>query len=216
MEWSEADSGYTYIPLPDKKLTSYVHVGKVLEVAERISLTDDEQIVPRTDELKERRADAALAELDTNEHIEDGKDAVRDTTTLSKDNAMLKRAISQQNVNSFGTATLGERREIILLIRGMVERIVISDHAAFKLGRFDLTNKADNEVDLTPYGAMDRGVSRLHAQLHLEEDKLFITDLGSTNGTYLGGDRLDPHTPALLRKGDELLVGRLQIQVLFR
>lgn len=203
------------LPLPDKKLTGRIHTKLVTSDAEPVSLpVAEERLIPQTDELQKAATQDTSDEM--NAHIAEGKDAVRDTTTLSKDNAMLKRAISQQNTNSLGTATLGEKREIILLIRGMVERIVIGDPVAFKLGRFDLTNKAENEIDLTPYGAMDRGVSRLHAQLHLEEDKLYITDLGSTNGTYLGGERLDPHTPALLRKGDELLVGRLQVQVLFR
>ncbi|MEL6524583.1 MAG: FHA domain-containing protein, partial [Chloroflexota bacterium] len=62
----------------------------------------------------------------------------------------------------------------------------------------------------------DRGVSRVHAQLHYEGGKVFITDLGSTNGTFVSNERLEPKTPTVLRKGDELLLGRLSMQVLFR
>jgi pSer/pThr/pTyr-binding forkhead associated (FHA) protein len=49
----------------------------------------------------------------------------------------------------------------------------------------------------------------------LKGDQIYITDLMSTNGTYLAGQRLKPNEATLLRKGDELLIGRLPIQILF-
>jgi len=141
----------------------------------------------------------------------------RDTAVLSRNNPMLKRALNQQSSSMpNGTTSLGETREVILLIRGMVERIIMMEDRIYKLGRFEMATKSTEEVDLTPYGAQDRGVSRIHAQLHLSDEKLFITDLGSTNGTYLSGTRLEPNEPTSLRKGDELLLGRLAVQVLFR
>jgi hypothetical protein len=146
---------------------------------------------------------------------------VRETAILSKDNPLLKRALNQQGGQDKDDDSAGERipdaqREIILLIRGMVERVVISAGKTFKLGRFELGSSRPEEIDLTPYGALDRGVSRLHAQLHLEDQQLYITDLESTNGTYLGGEKLPPHDPTPLKKGDELLLGRLAVQILFR
>ncbi|MDX1995701.1 MAG: FHA domain-containing protein [bacterium] len=114
------------------------------------------------------------------------------------------------------TVTLGEQRELILVIRGMVERVLLPRDTSIVLGRTDLNARFHPDVDLTPYGALDRGVSRGHARLHMEDDKLYVTDLGSTNGTFLAGKRLAPEEPTQLRKGDELLLGRLAIQVLFR
>lgn len=113
------------------------------------------------------------------------------------------------------TGSLGGKREVILLIRGMVERIVISEDTVFRLGRFEVA-KEDHDIDLTPYGAIDRGVSRVHAQFHLKEDRLYVTDLASTNGTFLANRKLPAYQPTVLRKGDELRLGRLSIQVLFR
>lgn len=146
---------------------------------------------------------------------------VRETAILSKDNPLLKRALNQQShhdddEDSETSQIPDEQREIILLIRGMVERVVISAGKTFKLGRFELGSSRPEEIDLTPYGALDRGVSRLHAQLHMEDQQLYITDLNSTNGTYLGGEKLPPHDPTPLKKGDELLLGRLAVQILFR
>jgi hypothetical protein len=146
---------------------------------------------------------------------------LRETAILSKDNPLLKRALHQQTSQDEsnegpGTRILDEKREIILLIRGMVERVVIRAGVKFKLGRFELGSNRPDEIDLTPYGALDRGVSRVHAQLHLEDRHLYITDLGSTNGTYLAGKKLTPNEPKRIKKGDELLVGRLAVQILFR
>lgn len=109
-----------------------------------------------------------------------------------------------------------EQREIILVIRGMVERLVMKDGKQIVLGRTDIKTRTMPNVDLTPYGALDRGVSREHCALHIEGDKIFVTDLGSTNGTWLATERLIPNQPRQLRKGEELLLGRLPVQVLFR
>lgn len=147
-------------------------------------------------------------------------DPTKETAILSRDNPLLRRALNHQSDDDEnqlqGTTTLGEKREVILLIRGMAERVVMQEGIIYKLGRFELGLSAPDEIDLTPYGAMDRGVSRVHAQLHLENDRLYITDLSSTNGTYVSGNKVEPNTPTALRKGDELLLGRLQVQILFR
>ena len=146
-------------------------------------------------------------------------DPTKDTAVLSRNNPALRRALHAAGAEEDGplnTTSLGEKQEVILLIRGMVERVVMESGIIYKLGRFEIGTAGEDEIDLTPYGAMDRGVSRVHSQLHLEDGKVFITDLGSTNGTYISGTRLEPNTPTVLRKGDELLLGRLAVQVLFR
>jgi pSer/pThr/pTyr-binding forkhead associated (FHA) protein len=98
----------------------------------------------------------------------------------------------------------------------MVERLEVSEGGIYKLGRFEFNSPNVRTIDLSPYGASDRGVSREHAQLHLEGDKLYITDLGSTNGTYVRATRLTPNEPVMLSKGEEILLGRLSIQVVFK
>jgi predicted component of type VI protein secretion system len=49
----------------------------------------------------------------------------------------------------------------------------------------------------------------------LQDDRLYITDLCSDNGTYVAGERLVPDKPHKLRHGDEVILGCLPIQVLF-
>lgn len=115
-----------------------------------------------------------------------------------------------------GTKSLKNQRELLLVVRGMVERMSIPYQGSIVLGRVDLRVKVRPDVDLTPYGALERGVSREHVRLHIDKDHLFVTDLNSTNGTFLGGKRLEPNIATQIRKGDELLIGRLPVQILFR
>lgn len=135
-----------------------------------------------------------------------------DTAILSASN-LLRRANQSRAAN--GTVAFGQH-ELLLVIRGMVERVMMNDAQSILLGRGDPQIRFHPDVDLTPYGALDRGVSREHARLLISEERLYVIDLGSTNGTFLGGQRLEPDTPTLIGKGDELLLGRLAIQVLFR
>lgn len=113
-----------------------------------------------------------------------------------------------------GTASLTSFTEVLLLIGDMIERLTIHDRLAYKLGRF--TSGKTGEIDLTPHGALQKGVSRIHAQLIMQDGKLYIMDMGSSNGTYVHKKRLKPQELSLVRKGDELLLGRMRIQVLFR
>ena len=53
-------------------------------------------------------------------------------------------------------------------------------------------------------------VSRLHCQLTATADALHVKDLGSTNGTFVNGRRIQA---AQLNDGDRLAVGRLELIV---
>jgi sigma-B regulation protein RsbU (phosphoserine phosphatase) len=50
-------------------------------------------------------------------------------------------------------------------------------------------------------------VSRQHAQILLRDGQCEVEDLGSSNGTYLNGQRLTPRRPAPLTERDELQIG---------
>lgn len=108
-----------------------------------------------------------------------------------------------------------DEKKITLFILGMVERIDFQDKPTVILGRFDNPLSSVEQIDLSDYGAVERGVSRKHCQLRFEDGQLMVTDLGSSNGTFLSGARLEPHESYTLRKGEELLLGRLPIQIIF-
>ncbi|MFM8322249.1 MAG: FHA domain-containing protein [Chloroflexota bacterium] len=81
------------------------------------------------------------------------------------------------------------------------------------LGRKSQTDPP-NLFDLTPYGAARMGVSRMHARLQFENGRFTVTDLVSTNGTWINKERLAPGTPCPLTGIDILLLGRLKMLVI--
>ncbi|MDX1931057.1 MAG: FHA domain-containing protein [Capsulimonadales bacterium] len=54
----------------------------------------------------------------------------------------------------------------------------------------------------------DSYISGSHAQITYENDRFLLTDLGSTNGTKVNGQRLAAHTPVVLNEGDEVMMGQ--------
>ena len=70
------------------------------------------------------------------------------------------------------------------------------------------------DVDLEPYTAYESGVSRLHARIRIEEHAIWITDLGSANGTRLNNEKLTPHQDYPLSNKDVVRLGRLNVQAL--
>ncbi|MGB2178533.1 MAG: FHA domain-containing protein, partial [Hyphomonas sp.] len=58
-------------------------------------------------------------------------------------------------------------------------------------------------------------VSRTHVRVKLEEDRVFVEDLDSTNGTKINGESLVPGEPRELKDGDELALGAIVMGVKF-
>jgi pSer/pThr/pTyr-binding forkhead associated (FHA) protein len=80
----------------------------------------------------------------------------------------------------------------------------------------DAKDDGNPDLDLAPFGAAEQGVSRRHAAMRRGEDTLTLVDFGSTNGTYLNGQRLIPNQPRVLRDGDEIRVARLVFHIFFK
>src|SRR5215472_10425998 len=59
----------------------------------------------------------------------------------------------------------------------------------------------------------DPTVSLRHATLHAQGADFVIVDEASTNGTYVGGVRVAPHTSRVVRSGDRVRMGRLWVEL---
>ena len=107
-------------------------------------------------------------------------------------------------------------RSLALFISGSQEPLIvdISSHAV--LGRYMPDKRQQPRIDLVPYGAGAKGVSRLHMIIRATDTGFVAEDLGSRNGTWLNGIPLMPHISTPLKSGDQLLLGKLEIEVLFR
>jgi hypothetical protein len=70
------------------------------------------------------------------------------------------------------------------------------------------------DVDLEPFSAYESGVSRLHARIRIEDNAMWIRDLGSSNGTRVNNEKLNPHQDYPLSNKDVVRMGRFSIQAL--
>lgn len=92
--------------------------------------------------------------------------------------------------------------------------IHLTDRSDFTLGRTIEGQPILPDVDLSPYDAFTLGVSRLHAALRIINGEVVVTDMGSSNGTRVNGQKIVPHVDYPLNHGDLLALGKLRIQVL--
>jgi pSer/pThr/pTyr-binding forkhead associated (FHA) protein len=85
------------------------------------------------------------------------------------------------------------------------------------LGRGDPVASFYPDLDLSPYGGQEGGVSRRHAAIVQDEESkaLYIEDLNSTNGTRINGFSLEARRRYRLRDGDELEFGHVRMILRF-
>lgn len=83
------------------------------------------------------------------------------------------------------------------------------------VGRADDDGPADLGLDLAPYGAAQRGVSRHHAAFTYLDGLVHIEDLSSTNGTRINGFQIASDRTYRLRDGDEVEFGSARVVVRF-
>lgn len=103
---------------------------------------------------------------------------------------------------------------IHLLIRGEEPPVVIDVRLQPTiLGRYDPDALKQPDIDLTKFQAHDEGVSRLHAEIQLFNDRVCVQDLGSRNGTFVNNEKIAPYIEHPLYDGDWLKLGRLKILV---
>lgn len=69
------------------------------------------------------------------------------------------------------------------------------------------------DLDLSEFEPEKYGISRTHALLRPLTDQLIVSDLGSTNGTEINGDRLFLGKAKSLTDQEVLTLGRLHFQV---
>lgn len=91
----------------------------------------------------------------------------------------------------------------------------LENRAYFTLGRVVEDQPVHPDIDMSPFEAYGQGVSRLHAAVKIINNRVFITDLGSSNGTRVNGQKIAPQTDYPLNHGDMVALGKLKIQFLF-
>ena len=113
-----------------------------------------------------------------------------------------------------GLPESGNHGSIKMLKTG--ETILLEDGEEFILGRIGGKQPILPDIDLTPFGAYEEGVSRLHALVKVAEGRYTITDLGSANGTWVNDTKTSAHNPYPLENGDILTLGKFKAIILIR
>ena len=72
------------------------------------------------------------------------------------------------------------------------------------------------DIDLTPYRGAIYGVSRLHARITRNRNTLVLSDLSSTFHTFANDVELKNGATHLLKHGDRVRFGKLDVSVTFR
>ncbi len=60
---------------------------------------------------------------------------------------------------------------------------------------------------------LHKEISRLHCKMEQEGDKIFVTDLESSNGVYINGERLTPYLRVELGEDSVFSLGKLECEV---
>lgn len=99
-----------------------------------------------------------------------------------------------------------------LELEGADKTFDLEDKSEYTVGRADPATHSFPDIDLTPYGAVDAGVSRRHAKItRLGGGRYYIMDLASTNYTHVSGERLEAFEPRPLSDGDEIHMGTMKL-----
>ena len=73
----------------------------------------------------------------------------------------------------------------------------------------------ENLLDLSELDGYNMGISRRHLRIRNVENGYEITDLASTNGTWMNEERLVPNKPYVLKNGSQVRLGRLKLLVTY-
>ena len=126
----------------------------------------------------------------------------------------------QESVKDFVQTHETDRRELEEEI-GNTVFIPWAENCENKLYGMDRKNKCHIDLQNLPLtvgklaGVVDmvineKSISRMHARFTRSGNKIYITDLNSTNGTFKNGMRLEPNASQIIEPGDEIRMGKLK------
>lgn len=83
------------------------------------------------------------------------------------------------------------------------------------IGREDSDQRIKPDIDLTVFRAYQRGVSRRHAIITVNDNRLMLIGLNRSAGTAINGTELIPGEAAVLQHGDQITVGGISLKISF-
>jgi hypothetical protein len=137
-------------------------------------------------------------------------------TTQTIQTGQIQESLKQRPVPPAASPPVALNSWVTLHLMDTGQVLPLSERNEFTLGRISEGQPIMPDIDLSPYQAYARGVSRLHAVLKREASRVFLMDLGSANGTFVNGKRLSPNVDHAIANGDVIALGKLKIQILLK
>ncbi len=103
----------------------------------------------------------------------------------------------------------GPSNQPYLIVANGGQRLDVTGKNEVLVGRVDPISGIYPDIDLTPFGADEAGVSRRHLKITLAGNQYFVEDLNSTNYTWIGQNKVQPGVRVPLNNGDQLRLGKL-------
>ncbi|MBS4015505.1 MAG: FHA domain-containing protein [Candidatus Latescibacteria bacterium] len=103
---------------------------------------------------------------------------------------------------------------IMVVLQESGQEIATVKEKRFILGR-KVENVHETILDLSAYGAYGLGVSRLHLLIQKTKNGYEVSDMDSTNGTWLNDEELIPNKFYPISSGARIRLGKMYIALLF-
>lgn len=143
-----------------------------------------------------------------------GQDGLSTAAIRGTDSNLRVRDGSRKSPASSATTASEAVASLHIVRTGQILPLIGRDE--FTIGRVSEGQTILPDIDLTPYEAFGQGVSRLHATFKLANGIISVIDLGSSNGTRVNNEKLDPHKDHQLQHGDVIALGQFKVQALIR
>ena len=117
--------------------------------------------------------------------------------------------------SNYGSEYFGPDDQLVIEVRDGKAPIVVKDIKNLILGRTGRHDRREPDVDFTPFEALSKGVSQVHAAITAQDNAITIRDMGSLNGTFINGQRLIANRDHVLHDGDEIWLGHLVVRTYF-
>ena len=142
------------------------------------------------------------------------KDDISNPQTIPAADFAYQRLITNRLISAPDENIAGPKAALHIMDAGKI--IPLTGRDEFTLGRTVEGQPITPEIDLSPFNAYEKGVSRLHAKIKINGSIITVIDLGSVNGTRVNGKKIAPDQPYPLNHGDILSLGKIKIQLLNR
>ena len=123
-------------------------------------------------------------------------------------------SVPTENLGSFVDAKLIPEGGIGIYAAGSLKPYYLCMDRDLIIGR-KVETTSEAILDLSDLDAFNMGLSRRHAMIRRTESGFEITDLSSTNGTWLNSERLVPNRSYPFTSGSQIRVGRLRLFIMY-